>query len=101
MSEYLSIILYDLKSYENDEFARSIWMGVFEHNRLDLASQRKELVSLVNKYYNLEIFENDFIQAFESVDDIEIKKELLTCSTLFEKKWLLNISKKISLHLMS
>lgn len=94
MSEYLSIILYDLKSYENDEFARSIWMGVFEHNRLDLASQRKELVSLVNKYYNLEIFENDFIQAFESVDDIEIKKELLTCSTLFEKKMVVKYFKE-------
>ncbi len=91
MTEYLSIVINNVRSYDNDELARTVWLAVFEHDRLDLTCQRKELISLLCNYYsNFELFEADFRAAFESITDINVKKKLLTPTTLFEKKTIIS-----------
>jgi len=92
--KYLSIILNNIKSYDDNEFARAIWMTIFEHKRFELSRERKELIINTRNYFtNFELFEEEFEVAFESIDDLNIKKELLTSTTRYEKKKIIDFFK--------
>lgn len=93
--EYLAILLNSVKSYDDDEFVRTVWMAIFEHERFDLSCQRKDLIFTISNYYNnFDLFENEFKLAFESINDLNIKKELLTATTQFEKKKIIDFYKE-------